>query len=144
MLGSWSVPAPGRCRTLALGAEWPSASCRLLRCSFLRHRRVVCSVVASRSLLVSFRTRRCCCLVGFSLLLKLCPTQSRRGVFFAPLTLLVVVLCLLLRSRTFDAFYQEMEQLKASVRSKSDIDCLRKTLRQNYDRFISEGAGRVR
>jgi len=40
--------------------------------------------------------------------------------------------------------YQEMEQLKASVRSKSDIDCLRKTLRQNYDRFISEGAGRVR
>ncbi|CAM9573657.1 unnamed protein product [Pylaiella littoralis] len=38
----------------------------------------------------------------------------------------------------------EMEQLKASVRSKSDIDFLRKTLRQNYDRFISQGAGRVR
>eukprot|EP00752_Nemacystus_decipiens_P004884 g4444.t1 len=38
----------------------------------------------------------------------------------------------------------EMEQLKASVRPKSDIDFLRKTLRQNYDRFISEGAGRVR
>lgn len=42
------------------------------------------------------------------------------------------------------SFSQEMEQLKASVRSKSDIDFLRKTLRQNYDRFISEGAGRVR
>lgn len=39
---------------------------------------------------------------------------------------------------------QEMEQLKASVRSKSEIAFLRKTLRQNYDRFISEGAGRVR
>ncbi|CAB1110940.1 unnamed protein product [Ectocarpus sp. CCAP 1310/34] len=38
----------------------------------------------------------------------------------------------------------EMEQLKSSVRSKSDIDFLRKTLRQNYDRFISQGAGRVR
>ena len=39
---------------------------------------------------------------------------------------------------------QEMEELKTSLRSKSDIDFLRKTLRQNYDRFISQGDGRVR
>ena len=42
------------------------------------------------------------------------------------------------------ASLQEMEELKTSLRSKSDIDCLRKTLRQNYDRFISQGDGRVR
>lgn len=40
-------------------------------------------------------------------------------------------------------FFQEMEQLKTSARSRSDIDFLRKTLRQNYDRFIAQGAGRV-
>lgn len=36
---------------------------------------------------------------------------------------------------------QEMEQLKHRVRSRTEIDFLRKTLRQNYDRFISNGAG---
>lgn len=67
-------------------------------------------------------------------------------VFFLLLKLSLVTFCH--NPVPFDwvpsAPLQEMEELKTSLRSKSDIDFLRKTLRQNYDRFISQGDGRVR